>query len=52
VPDSVHATASNGSLFLTGTVSRNGQRDAAQDAAASGAGVLSISNEIDVLGDT
>lgn len=52
VPDSVKATASNGNLFLTGTVSRNGQRDAAQDAAAGVAGVLSITNEIDVLGDT
>lgn len=52
VPDSVKATVSNGNLFLTGTVSRNGQRDAAQDAAASVAGVLSITNEIDVLGDT
>ena len=52
VPDSVKATVRNGNLFLTGTVSRNGQRDAAQDAAASVAGVLSITNEIDVLGDT
>ena len=52
VPDSVKATASNGNLFLTGTVSRNGQRDAAQDAAAGVAGVLSITSEIDVLGDT
>lgn len=52
VPDSVKATVSNGNLFLTGTVSRNGQRDAAQDAAAGVAGVLSITNEIDVLGDT
>lgn len=52
VPDSVKATVSNGNLFLTGTVSRDGQRDAAQDAAASVAGVLSITNEIDVLGDT
>lgn len=52
VPDSVKATASNGNLFLTGTVSRNGQRDAAQDAAAGVAGILSITNEIDVLGDT
>jgi len=52
VPDSVKATVSNGNMFLTGTVSRNGQRDAAQDAAAGVAGVLSITNEIDVLGDT
>lgn len=52
VPDSVKATVSNGNLFLTGTVSRNGQRDAAQDAAAGVAGILSITNEIDVLGDT
>jgi osmotically-inducible protein OsmY len=52
VPDSVKATASNGNLFLTGTVSRNGQRDAAQDTAAGVAGILSITNEIDVLGDT
>ena len=52
VPDSVKATASNGNLFLTGTVSRNGQRDAAQDTAVGVAGILSITNEIDVLGDT
>jgi osmotically-inducible protein OsmY len=50
VPATVKATARNGNLFLTGTVSRNGQRDAAQDAAAGVAGVFSITNEIDVLG--
>ncbi len=52
MPETVEATARNGSLFLAGMVSRNGQRDAAQDAAAGVAGVLSITNEIDVLGDT
>jgi osmotically-inducible protein OsmY len=52
VPDSVKAIARNGNLFLTGTVSRSGQRDAAQDAAAGVAGVRSITNEIDVLGNT
>ena len=52
VPDSVKATARNGTLFLAGTVSGTGQRDAAQDAAAGVAGVFSITNEIDVRGDT
>jgi osmotically-inducible protein OsmY len=52
VPDSVKAVARNGILFLTGTVSRDVQRDAAQDAAVGVAGVRSITIEIDVLGDS
>jgi osmotically-inducible protein OsmY len=51
VPDSVKAVARTGNLFLTGTVSSNAQRDAAQDAAAGVAGVRGITNQIDVLGD-
>ena len=51
VPGGVHATAREGSIFLTGAVSRRAQRVAAEDAVAGVAGVLSITNEIVVLGD-
>ena len=39
VPDGVQATAREGSIFLTGTVSLNVQRAAAEDAVAGVAGV-------------
>jgi osmotically-inducible protein OsmY len=52
VPDGVRATAREGSIFLTGTVSHGVQRVAAEDAVAGVAGVLSITNEIQVQGDT
>jgi osmotically-inducible protein OsmY len=52
VPDGVQATAREGSIFLTGTVSHNVQRAAAEDAVAGVAGVLSITNEIEVQGNT
>ena len=48
VPDGVKATAREGSVFLTGAVSRSAQRVAAEDTVAGVAGVLSITNEIDV----
>ena len=51
VPDGVQATAREGSIFLTGTVSHNVQRVAAEDTVAGVAGVLSITNEIEVQGN-
>jgi len=52
VPDGVKATAREGSIFLTGTVSHSAQRVAAEDTAAAVAGVLDITDEIEVLGET
>jgi osmotically-inducible protein OsmY len=52
VPDGVKATARGGSIFLTGTVSHSAQRVAAEDTVASVAGVVSITNEIEVQGNT
>jgi osmotically-inducible protein OsmY len=52
VPDGVKATAREGSIFLTGTVSLSAQRVAAEDTVAGVAGVLSITNEIGVQGNT
>jgi osmotically-inducible protein OsmY len=52
VPDGVKATAREGNIFLTGTVSRSAQRVAAEDTVAAVAGVLSITNEIEVQGET
>ncbi len=51
VPDSVRATAREGTVFLTGTVSSSAQRATAEDTVAGVAGVLSITNEIHVLGN-
>jgi osmotically-inducible protein OsmY len=51
VPDGVRATAREGDVCLTGTVSRSAQRVAAEDAAAGVAGVLSITNQIEVRDD-
>jgi len=48
VPDGIRATAREGDVILTGTVSDSAQRAAAEDAAAGAAGVLSISNQIEV----
>lgn len=50
VPDGIRATAREGDLFLTGTVSRSAQRAAAEDTVAAVGGVLSIANHIRVLG--
>jgi osmotically-inducible protein OsmY len=50
VPDGVRATAREGDVFLTGTVSVSAQRVAAEDAVAGVAGVLSITNQIEVQG--
>ena len=52
VPDGVRATAREGDVVLTGTVSDSTQRAAAEGAAAAGvAGVLSITNRIEVQDD-
>lgn len=48
VPDDVRATARHGAIFLTGTVSHSAQRAAAEDAVADVAGVLSVTNQIEV----
>jgi len=50
VPDSVRATAREGGIFLTGTVSHSAQRVAAENAVAGVGGALSITNEIEVQG--
>jgi osmotically-inducible protein OsmY len=51
VPYGVRASAREGDVFLTGTVSRRAQRVAAEDTVAAVAGVLSITNEIEVQGE-
>ena len=52
VPDGVRAAARKGDVVLTGTVSDSAQRAAAEDAAAGAAGVLSITNRIEVQDGT
>jgi BON domain len=47
-PDGIQATAREGDVFLTGTVSYSAQQAAAEDAAAGVAGVLSVTNQIEV----
>ena len=51
VPDGVRATARQADIFLTGTVSSSAQRVAAEDAAADVAGVLNVTNQIEVQGN-
>jgi osmotically-inducible protein OsmY len=51
VPKGVKATVRQGNVFLTGTVRRSAQRAAAEETAVGVAGVLSVTNEIDVLSD-
>ncbi len=48
VADGIRATAREGDVILTGTVSDIAQRGAAEDAAAGVAGVLSITNQIEI----
>lgn len=50
VPDGVRATSREGDVVLTGTVSISAQRAVAEDAAAGVAGVVSITNRIEVQG--
>ena len=50
VPDGVKATVREGSVILTGTVSISAQRVAAEDTVAEVAGVVSVTNEIEVQG--
>jgi len=50
VPGGIRATCREGDVFLTGIVSHNAQRVAAEDAAAGVGGVLSITNQIEVQG--
>jgi osmotically-inducible protein OsmY len=52
VPAGVKATARQGAIFLTGLVSNGAQRAAANDAVAGVAGVLGVTNQIQVQGDT
>jgi osmotically-inducible protein OsmY len=48
VPDSVEATAEDGNITLTGTVSYGTERAAAQAAVAGLIGVRNVSNDIDI----
>jgi osmotically-inducible protein OsmY len=48
VPDSVEATAEDGNINLTGTVSYGTERAAAEAAVASVAGVRNVSNDIEI----
>lgn len=48
VPDGIRVTAREGDVILTGTVRDIAQRGAAEDAAAGVAGVLSITNQIEI----
>ena len=48
VPEGIQASAREGNVLLTGTVSSSAQRVAAESAVAGCAGVLSITNEITV----
>jgi len=50
VPDGVTATARAGCISLAGTVSESAQRVACEDTVAGLGGVLSIANEVEVLG--
>jgi len=50
VPNSVRATAREGGIFLTGTVSNSAQPVAAENAVAGVGGALSTTNEIEVQG--
>jgi osmotically-inducible protein OsmY len=50
VPDGVQATCRQGSVFLAGAVTSSAQRAAAENAVTGVAGVLSITNQIEVLG--
>lgn len=51
VPDGVEATAKNGNLTLTGTVSYGAERTAAQDTVAGLTGVRNLSHDIVISND-
>jgi osmotically-inducible protein OsmY len=51
VPDSVEATADNGNLTLTGTVSYGGERTAAEQAVTYLTGVRNVRDDIDISTD-
>ena len=51
VPDGVEATAENGNLTLTGTVSYGAERTAAEDAVAGLTGVRNLSDDIMISND-
>ncbi len=51
VPDGVEATAENGNLTLTGTVSYGAERTAAEDAVAGLTGVRNLSDDIEISND-
>jgi osmotically-inducible protein OsmY len=51
VPDGVRASAREGHVYLTGTVSISAERVAAENPVAAVAGVLSITNEIEIRGE-
>jgi osmotically-inducible protein OsmY len=51
VPDSVEATADNGNITLTGTVSYGGERTAAEQAVTYLTGVRNVRDDIDISTD-
>jgi osmotically-inducible protein OsmY len=51
VPDNIEATATGGSICMTGTVAYGSQRDAAEATVAALTGVRGITNDIDIRGD-
>jgi len=51
VPDGVEATASNGNIWLTGTVSHGSERTAAESAVAGLIGVRGIRDDIEIRGN-
>jgi osmotically-inducible protein OsmY len=51
VPDGVEATAKNGNLTLTGTVSYGAERTAAEDTVAGLTGVRYLSDDIEISND-
>ena len=51
VPDGVEATAENGNLTLTGTVSYGTERTAAEDTVAGLVGVRNLSDDIEISND-
>jgi osmotically-inducible protein OsmY len=49
VPSGIKVTVQEGNIYLTGAVTSDGERDAAENAVAGVGGALSITNNIEVL---
>jgi osmotically-inducible protein OsmY len=50
-PADVEVTARDGDVYLTGTVRTSAERSAAEDCVAACGGILSVTNDIEVLGE-